>query len=123
MSKKESNRRKRHRESVREYRQRPGVKEREKQYMRYAYRQRPKVKARAEESQKEYQREHVAIPTLVQINSYYYKPLEELVNTLKDRFGRPVFRSRSQAADQAVKEFLQRHGKWRSKRGLRTGKI
>lgn len=45
----------------------------------------------------------------VRINGELIEPLEKLVENAKDEYGIPLFRSKSDAVTQAVKEFLDKH--------------
>jgi len=49
----------------------------------------------------------------VRIARELIEPLENLVKHLKDKYGMPVFTSKTDAATQAVKEFLDKHSKKR----------
>jgi len=47
----------------------------------------------------------------VRIARELVKPLDNLVEHLKDEYGMPVFTSKTEAVTQAVKEFLKKHAK------------
>ena len=47
----------------------------------------------------------------VRIAQELIKPLDDLVEHLKDEYGTPVFTSKTEAVTQAVKEFLKKHAK------------
>lgn len=45
----------------------------------------------------------------VKIRASVIAPLEDLVRNAKDEFGEPLFRSKSEAVIEALKEFLRKH--------------
>jgi len=47
--------------------------------------------------------------TTVRIATELMAPLENLVKNAKDEFGLPVFRSKSEAVTQALKEFFRKY--------------